>query len=412
MRVESAELSPAPSRPRRALPPNTPRVVEAPTPTPPPIAVEVPESARPIELEHFALPVAEPRLWPWIFAAAALVALLLVRQSLAGDAPSAVILDAPAVFSAPHPASPNALLPPARPDALDRAASVPAAEPIPSAARADARLKREGYSAIPGGVLYTPSTLHSADGAYDLLLHFHGNTRVVEESVRIAGLDAVVAIVNLGVGSAPYQDAYAVPTTYEELLASIDRTVASRGLAHPRLRRVALSAWSAGYGAVSTILEQRKGKEPLDAILLLDGLHAGFVGDDPATVNPLQLGMFKRAAERAAEGELLFSITHSQIDPRTYVSAAHAADFLLGAVGATRHADDLLSDAPPHLELLSAKGAVAKKLEKHMVPESEAQRGLFHVRGYRGETPEHHMAHLLQMGATVLPELASRWQTR
>ncbi len=31
------------------------------------------------------------------------------------------------------------------------------------------------------------------------------------------------------------------------------------------------------------------------------------------------------------------------------------------------------------------------------------------VRGYRGETPEHHMAHLLQMGATVLPELASRW---
>jgi len=34
------------------------------------------------------------------------------------------------------------------------------------------------------------------------------------------------------------------------------------------------------------------------------------------------------------------------------------------------------------------------------------------VRGYRGNTPEHHMAHLLQMGATVMPELAERWRAR
>ena len=46
-----------------------------------------------------------------------------------------------------------------------------------------------------------------------------------------------------------------------------------------------------------------------------------------------------------------------------------------------------------------------------MEPVSEATVGTFHVRGYRGNTPEHHMAHLLQMSATVLPELVARWQT-
>ena len=53
----------------------------------------------------------------------------------------------------------------------------------------------------------------------------------------------------------------------------------------------------------------------------------------------------------------------------------------------------------------------AKKLEKRMEPVSEATVGSFHVRGYRGNTPEHHMAHLFQMGATVLPELVQRWQS-
>jgi len=35
--------------------------------------------------------------------------------------------------------------------------------------------------------------------------------------------------------------------------------------------------------------------------------------------------------------------------------------------------------------------------------------GSFRIRGYRGNTRGHHMAHLFQMGATVLPELAQRW---
>lgn len=314
------------------------------------------------------------------------------------------------------PAEALAPLPPPLPEAIDTEPEVPFEAPIAPAqsavSRADAKVRHGGYTSIPGGVLFTPKTFSSADGAYDLFLHFHGNTRVVEESAEVAGLNAVVAVINLGVGSAPYQDAYAVPGSYEALLTSINHAVLSRGLAHPRLRRLALSSWSAGYGALSTILELRKGSDDLDAILLLDGLHCGYLQEDPSALNPLQLGMFARAAERAAKGEFLMSITHSQIDPHTYAPAGETADYLLHAVGGARVHVDPMADVLPHLELISGRGAVAKKLEKKMIPESEGHVGGLHVRGFVGETPEHHMAHLLQMGATVLPELVSRWASK
>lgn len=271
-------------------------------------------------------------------------------------------------------------------------------------------LRREGHGSIRGGVVFVPETFSTTDGAYDLLLHFHGNTAVVKESAEVAGLNAIVAVVNLGVGSAPYEEAYAVPGTYEALLDQIQRVIGQRGVSTPHLRRVALASWSAGYGAISTVLNVRRGADPLDSILVLDGIHCGWLDDRPTELNPLQLGPFVRAAKLAAEGDLLFSITHSEIEPPTYASASQTANYLLASVGyrAPLWPDELL--APPHVVLRAAEGAVAKKLEKRMEPISEARVGGLHVRGYRGNTPEHHMAHLLQMAATVIPELAERWK--
>lgn len=265
-------------------------------------------------------------------------------------------------------------------------------------------LKHEGHASVPGGVVFAPRSFTKREGTYDLLVHFHGNTQVVRESAEVAGLDAIVVVINLGIGSAPYEEAYAIPGTWEKLLTSIQRAVRDRGVASPRLGRVALSGWSAGYGAISTILQVRRGHEDLDAILSLDGIHCGFEGHG---LNPRQLAPFAAAAKRAAAGELLFSITHSAIDPRAYASTTATADYLLEAVGVTRQAPD----APPrYLSLESMKGAVAKDREKKMDPTSYAKAGELVVRGYKGEEPEHHMAHLFQMAATVLPELTERWR--
>jgi hypothetical protein len=291
----------------------------------------------------------------------------------------------------------------------------PAAEPAPAPSlvepprpRADAKINREGYGHIPGGVVFVPSTFHSADGAYDLYLHFHGNTRVVLESAEHAGLDAIVAVVNLGVNSAPYLDAYAVPGSFERLLDSIDRAVTERGLVRPHLRRFAVGSWSGGYGALSRLFELgRQSLDKLDAALVLDGIHCGYLEEDPKALNVRIISPFLDAAKRAAAGQFLFSITHSEIEPIGYAGTYLTAGYLLDAVHGRRGEP---GSAPEHIQLRAAEGAVAKKLEKHMEPISEATVGSFHVRGYRGNTPEHHMAHLLQMGATVMPELVERWR--
>ncbi|WP_437677519.1 hypothetical protein [Sorangium sp. So ce131] len=270
-------------------------------------------------------------------------------------------------------------------------------------------IRHDGYAPIRGGVLFTPESFKPAGPSYDLLVHFHGNTQLVRESAEVAGLNAAVAVVNLGIGSGAYEDAYAQPGMYEGLLGDIDRALAQRGLPTPRVRRVALSSWSAGYGAVAKILELRRGTDTVDAILVTDGIHCGFAPEQPSGLNTIQLASFARAAQRAASGEILFTITHSEIDPITYASSSATANYLLEVAQGGPVDRPLALDAPPHLRLRAAEGAVSRRLEKQMVPTTEASVGGLHVRGYRGNTPEHHMAHLLQMAATVLPELTERW---
>ena len=241
--------------------------------------------------------------------------------------------------------------------------------------RADAHLNRDGrYASIRGGVLYATRDFASSDGAYDLYIHFHGNTRVVLESAEHVHLNALVAIVNLGVGSAPYEDAYAMPGSYKALLEGIARGAAERGLAAPHVRRIAIGTWSAGYGAVSGILRQKDGRDGLDALLCMDGIHVGYNEEGPHEPKRLNLAPFIDAAKSAARGEFLFSITHSSVIPEGYASTTETADVLLDEVGARRATADA-SEAPEHVEIAAAKGAVAKRLEKSLEPTTEAQRG-------------------------------------
>jgi hypothetical protein len=257
--------------------------------------------------------------------------------------------------------------------------------------------------------VFTPPTFKSSDGSYDLLLHFHGNVKVVVESAVVAKLNAVVAVINLGVGSGIYQDTYAATGTYEDLLDQIQSAVTARGLRHARLRRVALSSWSAGYGALSTILDVRRGTDPLDAVLVLDGIHSGWLPERPNAVNPLQLEPFLGAAHAAALGRMLFTVTYSKITPETYAGSRETARFLLNEVKTDGPVFTDLSKAPPYLKLESMKNAVSKEDERSLVPFEEARVGNFHIRGFKGNGKGDHMAHLFQMGATLVPELAARW---
>ena len=289
-----------------------------------------------------------------------------------------------------------------------------AAEPAPAAAnatrsgsdRADASLARKGRSPLAGGLLTLPPAFASADGGYDLVIHFHGNTDLVEESFARIPLNAVVVIMNLGTGSGPYEDRFANPLALPEVLGRVQATMEKRGLRNPVLHRVALTAWSAGYGAVLRILEQPTLAEQIDAVVLLDGIHCGYRPYSTA-LQLDRIAPFERFARAAIDHGKLFSITHSEITPiGKYAGTRETTDALLQLVGVPRIPG---GETPPPVTLTSIEGVIARKSLRPLLPRSEAHAGGLHVRGYVGDQPEHHTMHLIEMSVTALPDLEQHW---
>lgn len=295
------------------------------------------------------------------------------------------------------------------------------------------KINRDWFEPVPGpGMEWFPSTFETTDGSYDLIIHFHGNPEVVKESVEVAKINAVLVTLNIGIGSGTYESFFKKPQQYEKLLAAIDRGVKARGVENPRLRRVALTSWSAGYGAISSILATREKTDPLDAILTFDGVHCSWEGGSSAQLGGIisssaqlspellaahtsgaiqrsQLAPFLRAASDAVDGKLFFGFTHSEIDPMSYASTTRTSNYLLDELGISRTPLDPVADAPPYVELQSMETIVDKKKAQKMVPLTEARKGSLHVIGYQGTSPEHHNAHLFEMSQLLYVELRDRW---
>jgi hypothetical protein len=278
--------------------------------------------------------------------------------------------------------------------------------PVTAPERADAALVRKGRSPLAGGLLTLPAAFSSPDGRYDLVLHFHGNTDLVEESYNRLPLNAVVVIMNLGNGSGRYEDRFANPLSLPEILGRVQATMEKRGLRNASQNRLALAAWSAGYGAVIRTLEQPALADQVDSVVLLDGIHCGY---KPHTTTLLleRIAPFERFAREAMAGKKLFSITHSEITPiGNYAGTRATTDALLQLVDVPRTPGGV---EPPPVTLTSIEGVIAKKSLRPLLPRSEAHSSGFHVRGYAGDQPEHHTMHLIEMSETAMPDLVRRW---
>jgi hypothetical protein len=284
----------------------------------------------------------------------------------------------------------------------------PVVTPAEPETRADAALVREGRSPLSGGLLLVPPAFSSADGRFDIVFHLHGNTDLVEESFNIAGVNAILVIMNFGNGSGPYEDRFGNPAVLLDALDRAQATMKKRGLVNAQLRRVALSAWSAGYGGVLKVLEQPATAARIDAVLLMDGIHVGYKPGGKELYLE-RLAPFTRFAQDAVEGRRLFSITHTRITPiGNYAGTHETTDALLAAVGVPRVPG---GDKPTMPALKSIEGVIAKKLLVPLEPEATARRGGLIVRAYNGDQPEDHMAHLIHMAVTVLPDLVAWWKT-
>lgn len=215
--------------------------------------------------------------------------------------------------------------------------------------------------------LVTPAVSDHAD----IVIHFHGAAWLPMRAAEETGRPLVLASVNLGAGSRRYSIPFEDPAAFARLRERIASEV-------PKVGRVYLTGFSAGYGAIREILRQRP--DEIDGVLLLDGLHAGYVPDgkplaEGGAIDEKAMEPFLRYAERAVRGEKRFVVTHSEIFPGTFVSTTETADYLIGALQLRRTA--LLEWGPLGMQQLS-----------------RVEKGGLTILGFAGNTAPDHIDHL------------------
>jgi hypothetical protein len=245
------------------------------------------------------------------------------------------------------------------------AESVRAHERLAQTAIEGTRFTIDGVLAKPVDVLVTPRAA-AADGS-DLIIHFHGASWLPMQAALSTDRPLVVASVNLGAGGGVYEAAFADPATFRTLLEKFDRHFA----------HIYLSGFSAGYGAIRAILRQQP--DSIDGILLLDGLHTGYIPDrkpiaEGGTLDVEKLEPFRLYARRAAAGEKRFVFTHSEIFPGTFASTTETAEYLIHDLGLTPM--PVLRWGPLGMQQIS-----------------EARRGGFVVLGFAGNSAPDHVDH-------------------
>ena len=173
-----------------------------------------------------------------------------------------------------------------------------------------------------------------------LLIHFHGAAFVPEHAVSRVRPEYVLAVVNLGPGSGVYERAFSDPAVFDRFLDAIRERLKSHS-GGVEFSAVVLSAYSAGHGAIRSILREPRHAAAVGSVLLLDGLHAGYL--PPRTVlaeggalDEGSLTPFLRFAESAIAGEKALVITHSEIFPGTFASTTETTDYLIRTLGLRR----------------------------------------------------------------------------
>ncbi|HUP90546.1 MAG TPA: hypothetical protein VM100_14400 [Longimicrobiales bacterium] len=222
----------------------------------------------------------------------------------------------------------------------------------------------------------------------NLVVHFHGSAPLVSEyAAAQVGHDHIIATVQLGSGSGIYDRSFNDPAVFDSLLARV-RAQTAASLQHDvAFRSIILSGWSAGYGAVRAILRDSAHAELIDGVMLLDGLHTGYIPDkkliaDGGQLDTANFPAFLRYARWAMTGRKRFLITHSEIFPASFASTTESSSYMIDALGLKR---------TPVLEW----GAMG------MQQLSLTRMGRFEVRGFAGNAAQDHVDHLHALGYFV-----------
>lgn len=240
----------------------------------------------------------------------------------------------------------------------------------------------EPWSNLSKGHFSVPrSGALDATGGFDLVLHFHGDELARRELVE-SGQNFVLYALTLD-ASESYSGLFAGTKLFGQLVRQIEQSLATTYGVPAHARHVALTAWSAGYMAVLSILVQPEAKD-VEAVVLLDGLHG------PRRALGPQLAPFVEYARRAESGERFMLITHSSIDPPDFASTTESVHYLLSALG----------ERPQPVRRDDRVGLELVEYFTH---------GDFHVRGYAGNDKADHCAQVTLL-RDAYAALARRWK--
>ena len=281
----------------------------------------------------------------------------------------------------------NAFAPAQQNDAAKPAAQNPS--PMVEKSRAHERIPQQDFAGFEFKIfdilakpidVFIPQQRQNAKN-FDLLLHFHGASFVVAYAATKHKGAIIAATINLGAGASVYNNAFEDSTRFVILLAAIKDSVQQKLASSAGIRKIILSGFSAGYGAIRKIISTPQNFNRVEAIILLDGIHASYVPErrvlaEGGKIDSSGVAAFIRFASAAAKKNPTskFLITHSEIFPGTFASTTEATDFILQKLGMTPQ--PILKRGPLGMQQLSL-----------------TRQNHFAVFGFAGNTAPDHVDH-------------------
>jgi hypothetical protein len=230
-------------------------------------------------------------------------------------------------------------------------------------------------------VLFIPRDYRTRDDLVNVVLHLHGAASVIEPALREANWNAVLIQFNRRglsrVYAEPFSDKALFPRLLDDALEQIKQKALSK---NPRVGKVIVSSFSAGFGGVRELLKVPEHFARIDALVMADSLYCGYAGDPgKKQVDPKLMEGFERFARESAVGHKRFLLTHSAQVPAGYASTTETADFLIA-------------------RLAGAPRATRVVWDPEWVQTREFSAGGFVVFGFEGVDADAHMKHLRNIG--------------
>jgi stage V sporulation protein SpoVS len=263
-----------------------------------------------------------------------------------------------------------------------------------------------------GGYL-TPKNLDvDSDGGVDFVVHLNG-AMMADKEWRESGLNAIIASVAIRevVGTAGYARMFAHPSHLDSIVKGTFAQMKKNGEKRTlHVRRMLLVSWSAGVGGINQVLGNAKVAEKVDAVVLLDSLHAGYtdpsngvgfvpkadqavMGLGSSWVDRKSIQKFVRFANQAKDNKKVFVVATSSILPPNYASCTETAEAVLEE-----------TETPWKEE--SEVNALGMKVKK------KADDGQLHVRAFAGGGPHDHFDQLHLVGEMVRKFVVPVWNAK